>query len=112
MKIRTAILTLVVLQGAAFSAYGRSGNETKSYLLPWALIAEKFGEESRFYSDVKSSNWKKDILAFCRSLKEEIEANPDPQLIHSSISVSHFDHTMEVISKASVLFGGNFRRLF
>ncbi len=52
---------------------------------------------------IVSTNWKKDILAFCRVLKELIETNPDPQLIRSCISVSHFDHTMEVISKASVL---------
>ena len=52
---------------------------------------------------IVSANWKKDILAFCRALKEQIETNPDPQLIRSSISVSHCDHVMEVISEASVL---------
>jgi hypothetical protein len=50
-------------------------------------------------------NWKKDILAFCHGLKEEIETNRDPQLICSSISVSHCDHAMEVISEASILSG-------
>jgi len=54
---------------------------------------------------IVSGNWKKDILAFCRTLKEEIETNPDSQLIRSSISVSHCDHVMEVISEASVLSG-------
>jgi len=52
---------------------------------------------------IVSDNWKKDVLAFCRELKEEIETNPDDQLIRSSISVSHCDHVMELISEASVL---------
>jgi len=48
-------------------------------------------------------NWKKDILAFCREHKEDIELNPDAQLIRSSITTSHFDHAMKLISKAVVL---------
>lgn len=50
-----------------------------------------------------SENWKKDILAFCRNLKEEIELNPDPKLIFSSIAISHFDNTMEMVSNSSFL---------
>ena len=38
------------------------------------------------------SNWKKDILTFCRKLKEQIEMNPDPQLIRSTMAISHFDY--------------------
>jgi hypothetical protein len=48
-------------------------------------------------------NWKKDILAFCRELKNNIELNPDAQLIGSCIASSHFDHTMKLISKAADL---------
>jgi hypothetical protein len=48
-------------------------------------------------------NWKKDILAFCREHKEDIELNPDAQLIRSSIATSHFDRAMKLISKAAVL---------
>jgi hypothetical protein len=48
-------------------------------------------------------NWKKDILAFSRTLKEQIELDPDAQLLRSCIATSHFDNAMEVISKASVL---------
>jgi len=52
---------------------------------------------------IVSADWKKNLLAFCRRLKTEIETNPDPQLIRSSLSLSHFDHTMELTSKTSVL---------
>ncbi len=50
---------------------------------------------------IVSSNWKKDILAFCRTLRNEIEANPDMELYRCSIAVSHFDHTMELVIDAS-----------
>ena len=52
---------------------------------------------------IVSNNWKNDILSFCLNLKENIERNPDSQLVHSSIAVSHCDHIMELISKTSVL---------
>jgi len=55
-----------------------------------------------FYA-VLAGYWKKDFFAFCRDCKEQIETNPDPQLIYSSIVVSHFDHLMELASKSSVL---------
>lgn len=54
---------------------------------------------------IVSDNWQRDILAFCRTLKEQIEINPDPQLIFSSIAVSHFDNAMEMVSPASFLSG-------
>ena len=50
-----------------------------------------------------ADNWKKDLLAFCRHCKEQIETNPDPQLIYSSIVVSHFDHLMGLVSESSIL---------
>ncbi len=52
---------------------------------------------------IVSNNWKKDILTFCRTLKEQIEIIPDSQLIRSTIAVSHFDHVMEMISREPVL---------
>jgi len=52
---------------------------------------------------IVSDNWKKDILAFCRELKQEIELKADPKLIFSSIAASHFDYTMEIISRTSFL---------
>ena len=56
-------------------------------------------------------NWKKDTLAFCRELKEDIELKPDAQLIRSCIATSHLDHTMRLISKATVLSDEIFRTL-
>lgn len=55
-----------------------------------------------FYA-VISGNWKNDLFTFCRKIKDEIETNPDSQLIRSSIVVSHFDNVMELISEASFL---------
>lgn len=87
---------IVATEGAAEEGFFR---------LRFAFKAKDEAEElSNFESyAVVSSNWKRDILSFCRELKEEIETDRDPQLIRSSISVSHCDHAMEVINKASFL---------
>ncbi|HUT31422.1 MAG TPA: hypothetical protein VMX13_16630, partial [Sedimentisphaerales bacterium] len=47
--------------------------------------------------------WKEDFLAFCRRSRDELEYNPDASLVFSSIAVSHFDHTMEMVSPSAVL---------
>ncbi len=48
-------------------------------------------------------NWKKDILAFCRQIRDQIEANRDSQLIRSSIALAHFERVMELVSGSPVL---------
>jgi len=48
------------------------------------------------------SNSRRDLLAYCRQQRDEIESNPDAKLIFSSFAVSHFDHTMEMVSKGQV----------
>lgn len=58
--------------------------------------------ENIFYA-VVTADWKKDLLAYCRDNKEQIELNPDAELIFSSIAISHFDHLMEIVSSSSVL---------
>jgi hypothetical protein len=71
--------------------------------LRFALEAEA-GRSSNFETyAIVSDNWKRDLLRFCRRLKEQTESNPDSKLIFSSIAVSHLDHTMEMASKSSVL---------
>jgi len=52
---------------------------------------------------IVSKNWKKDILTFCQTKKEKIELRPDPKLIFSSITISHFDHTMEIVAQSGTL---------
>lgn len=54
-------------------------------------------------SAVSANSWKKDLFTFCRDCKEQIETNPDPQLIYASIAVSHFDYVMELASTSQVL---------
>lgn len=212
--IRVINLTLIAFQGFVFSVHSKAEGGTESCSLPWALIAEKFSNDSGFCSSVESGNdnkqqrvyklnesfnselnyvfqpegaatiklpsgestgnslqkivvslakwvggawqevdevsasiksneirlsseignegffrlqfsaeasderlsnleifaivcgnWKKDILAFCRELKGEIEINPDPKLMSSSIAESHIDNAMEMISDASFLSG-------
>ncbi len=88
--------------------------------LPWEIIAEKFATKKPFGTaksrDANSINyafdpnvavvaadWKKDLLAWCKKNKEQIETNPDSQLIYSSIAVSHLDNLMEITGKSSVL---------
>ena len=60
------------------------------------------GKENNFCA-VIAKDWKKDLFAFCRYIKEQIEINPDHQLIRSSICISHFDHVMEAVNKTSIL---------
>lgn len=62
---------------------------------------DKAAEES-FYIIV-CDNWKKDLLAFCRYGKEEIETHPDSHLLRSSVAVSHYDHVMELAAHSGVL---------
>lgn len=67
-------------------------------------LKDRDDREHRFGAYVVvCSNWKKDILAFGRALKNEIEMNADPRLIRSCISLSHVEHMMEVASSASVM---------
>lgn len=68
------------------------------------LIFDKndVGKENNFYAII-TAEWKKDLFAFCRKSKEQIETNPDPQLIYSSIAVSHLDNLMEMVNKSPVL---------
>lgn len=75
------------------------------YRLNFAVVNQ--GGQTRRHEAyvIVCSNWKRDILTFCRALKEEIEVNKDTQLIRSSIAVSHFDHAMEMISESSFLSG-------
>ena len=110
-----------------------SEQKPPTFLLPWQTIGEKFADnaescsiecaektekqaekcqdcelgENNFIlqlpSEVTKGDWKKDLLAFCRFSREQIETNPDPQLIYSSIAISHFDNVMELVSKAPVL---------
>lgn len=69
-----------------------------------SLIFDKndISKEINFYA-VVAADWKKDMLAWCKKGKEQIETNPDSQLIYSSIAVSHFDNLMEITGKSSVL---------
>jgi hypothetical protein len=59
------------------------------------------GKEDEFLA-VVSADWKKDLLGWCKTNKEQIETNPDPQLIYSSIAVSHFDNVMELANKSTL----------
>lgn len=73
-------------------------------------ISTKFNADSKDISDFTSyfivcNNWKKDILALCRILKEEIELNPDDQLFRSSIAISHIDKCMKTVSVSNDLSG-------
>ena len=59
-------------------------------------------EENNFYAII-TADWKKNLLSWCRKNKEQIETNPDSQLIYSSIAVSHFDNIMEITGKSRAL---------
>lgn len=73
------------------------------YKLNFSFITQSGQQQNHEVYTVVCSNWKKDVLAFCREIKEEIELNPDSLLIRSCIAISHFDHTMEMVSKSSFL---------
>lgn len=94
IKIDSELNTLKIIGGM-----GKEGFFKFSY-----AIKGSDGEPHNFDAyAIICRNWKKDILAFCREYKEGIELNPDAQLIRSSIVTSHFDHTMNLISKEAIL---------
>ena len=64
---------------------------------------ESSAPRNRIAYAIITRTWKKDFLAFCRGAREHIETNPDPQLIYSSIAVSHFHCLMAQVSEAPVL---------
>jgi hypothetical protein len=68
------------------------------YNLSIAFDRNDIGKENNFCA-VVATDWKKDLFAWCLKNKEQIETNPDSQLIHSSIAVSHFDNLMELAGK-------------
>ncbi|MCK4887050.1 MAG: hypothetical protein KAS96_06650 [Planctomycetes bacterium] len=47
--------------------------------------------------------WKKVIFRFCRVVKDHLEINSDPQLLRSTIAVSHFDNVMELAADSEKL---------
>ena len=47
--------------------------------------------------------WKKVIFRFCRAVKDHLEINSDPQLLRSTIAVSHFDNVMELAADSEKL---------
>jgi len=57
-----------------------------------------------FYAIV-SDNWKKDLVLFCQHNKRHIELNADPEMIRSSLAVSHWDHVMGLASGSQALTG-------
>jgi hypothetical protein len=70
------------------------------------------GQPSSFETyTIVCGDWKRDILAFCRKLKEEVELGPDPQLIRSCIATSHFDYVMQLVSGTSILSGKDLKAL-
>jgi hypothetical protein len=52
---------------------------------------------------IYTNRWKKELFAYCRKSKEEIEKNADTELYRSCIVVSHFDHLMEIVSRNEAL---------
>lgn len=133
LKINIISPAMIILLFYANASFAKEGfvADTNTHRLPWGTIAQKLKynvlpsiqKKDGFYNIkftaeskrtprenevyvIGCRNWKKDILSFCRNMKEEIESNPDPQLIRSSITISHIDNTMEMISQASGLSNG------
>jgi len=55
------------------------------------------------YYWIIDANWKNDLFSWCKKAKEQVETNPDSQLIYSSIVVSHLDNVMELTGKSQIL---------
>jgi len=82
---------------------GQRITEQGFFKLVFALVGNG-AQEHRFTAyAIVCSNWKKNVLAFCRMVKNEIETHPDPQLLRSSLAVSHFDQAMDLVSKSRCL---------
>jgi hypothetical protein len=72
------------------------------YSLSVTCNKNDIGKENTFYA-VISKDWEKEMLRWCRKNKEQIETNPDTELICSSIASSHFDNLMELSGKSQPL---------
>jgi len=81
-----------------------NGIEKEGFFRLSCTLKTQDGEPYNFLAyAIVCSDWKKDTLAFCRNLKEEIELNRDAQLIRSCIVISHFDYCMDMISGTPLL---------
>jgi hypothetical protein len=52
---------------------------------------------------IVSRNWKRDLLAFCRAMRERAEMNPDPELIRSSVAAAHWDYALQSVTAQPIL---------
>jgi len=97
----------------AYETYAKAGRiklndifgEAGFYELSYCCATRHAEGNSRQGYAIVCKNWKADILAFCRRLKECIESDRDSTPGFSSITVSHFDHAMEMVSGSSILSG-------
>jgi hypothetical protein len=78
-------------------------NEEGFFKLQFAQAGQDGEQSGSEVYAIVCDNWKKDFLAFCRQWRDELEYNPDASLVFSSIAVSHFDHTMEMVGPSDVL---------
>ena len=102
--IRKIVISAFMIMLLSVPALAADSNAIAEGFYNFSLIFDKndIGKENIFHGIV-TADWKKDLLAWCRKNKEQIETNPDPQLVYSSIAVSHFDNLMELASKSQAL---------
>ncbi len=102
MKVKTFLLFALACQFYTSSVCAESLADRFYRLLQTPVEGGNAIKNGVFSGDA-TNGWKKDLFTFCRNCKEQIETNPDPQLIYSSIAVSHFDNLMELASKSQFL---------
>ena len=102
MKVKTFLLFALACQFYTSSVCAESLVD-RFYKLLQSSVDRDNNIKNSVFSAVATDSWKKDLFTFCRDCKEQIETNPDPQLIYSSIAVSHFDNLMELASKSQAL---------
>lgn len=70
------------------------------------ILVPETGSEKRVSQEVfflVAANWKPDLLAYCRHAREEIELEPDPELVRSSVAISYWDHVLELVAVTPAL---------
>jgi hypothetical protein len=66
---------------------------------------------AKVYYFLLKSDWKKDLLGFCRQARHQIETHPQAHDIRASIALSHYDNLLEDIVASQYLTGKVMGRL-
>jgi hypothetical protein len=106
------VTTALMLQRQGRHVQWVCGSQDQGFFRMYAPSVNPAGKTSRAcFHALVADDWKKDLLLFCRDNKRQVELNADPQLVRSSLAVSHWDHVMRLAAGSRMLTAGILRAL-